>query len=144
MIDNLTDKQLERLPKYAQEYIEKLQRAEREVRVKLIEWSAKQDKTNVWTNDRIDGEYVKRYFRATDLEIEHRGVQLSITGLWAETEDIQLAWRPAGRSSNLGSIGLIPTSHQQVKLANLAFNQNELTRLLKQKQHYLNGENDEQ
>lgn len=126
--------QLARLPKYAQDHIRELQlravRAERDLKA----WTAKQTKTKVWTLEYTGGEHIERYFQADTIEIEHNGVHLKISGMWDDGPDLQLAWWPAGRGMPLGTISMIPTSTQQVKLTNLAHNEHDLKTLLRLKQ----------
>ena len=140
MRNKLTDNQLARLPKYAQDYIKELRGEAKTATENLDAWAAKQTPTKIWTTEYTSDYYIHRYFKADNIEIEHKGVRLRISGLWDEKEDIQLSWTPAGRGFPTGVIGLIPTSLQQAKLVNLAFNATELKQLTNLKE---NGEKNE-
>jgi len=130
MRNELTDAQFERLPKYAQEYINELKYVAEMAMVNLDRWTAEQTKTKVSTIEYVNSEHIERYFEADNVEIEHKGVRLRVSGMWNDDEDIQLSWTPVGRGMPSGSIGLIPTATQQAKLVNLAFNEREYKHLL--------------
>ena len=115
MRNTLAPEQFKRLPKYAQDYIREIETKARVAEACLDAWTAEQTKTK-------------------DIEIEHKGVHLRISGMWNEKEDIQLSWTPVGRGFPSGSIGLVPTATQQAKLVNLAFNEVELRRLINLKE----------
>ena len=121
-----TQTRIDTLPKWAQEYISSLKR-QKETAVKVLN-KAIDDQTpsKIWT-ERMeclnDGppNFVKRYFQAENIEIEHKGVKLCITGLYDDKEDIKLAWGPAGSNSRLGDICFVPTAYQQARLTNLVY-----------------------
>jgi len=133
----MTPEQFKRLPKYAQEYINSLARKVSNGANMVNKLTDDQTPTRIWTDSFEDcGEgqkTVKRYFNATHVTIEQNGVQLRIDNLWDPNADIRLSWGPAGSLSCLGDICFIPTSYQQAKLVNLAYNDIEYNRLLKQK-----------
>lgn len=119
-----TDDQLAKLPKYAQAYIQDLERKHENVLKIMRSMEAEQPKGKVWedtfehTGEERGGSRVIRYFPCNHLEIESAGVRLSICGLWND-EEIQLSWRPAGQGHPLGDVLFIPTSYQQAKLVAL-------------------------
>ena len=134
-----TEKQLARLPKHAQTYIKEL-RLQRDNALECMrKLESEQTPTRIKAEDlKCLGEgtgatCVTRYFHACRLEITQRGVTLCVDGLWGDETDMALSWRPAGRGFPCGDISLIPVSHQKVKLSNLAYNEPEYERLVKQK-----------
>ena len=128
-----------RLPKHVQKYIEGIERERERALSVMRKLEDEQTPTKVKCEDfESFGEQrgptrVTRYFDAKRLEITQHGVTLCVDGLWNDTEDITLSWRPAGDGHPCGDIALIPLSHQRIKLSNLAYNQRELDRLVKQK-----------
>lgn len=130
MRHTITDAQFERLPKYAREYIKDLKYRADQAEDGLERMQDAQRKTKVWTTEYVNSEHINRYFEADNIEIEHKGVRLRVSGMWNEDQDIQLSWTPAGRGMPSGSIGLIPTATQQAKLINLAYNERDYKHLV--------------
>lgn len=135
MNTELTKEQFDRLPKYAQKRIRELER-QAEIAARLVNrLTDEQTPSKIWTDslDNYDGtnKFVKRYFQAHDVTIEHRGVRLNVSNLWSEDQDMRLFWGPSGSLSCCGTIALVPTSHQQAKLVNIVYDEYELDRLIK-------------
>jgi len=119
-----TDEQLSKLPKYAQAYIQDLERHRDNILSNMRKMEDDQPKSKVWMEEFVyTGEApgvntIVRYFPCDSLVIESAGVRLSIHGLWDDKE-IQLSWRPAGPGLPLGDVLFIPTSYQQAKLTSV-------------------------
>lgn len=139
MHDRPTEQQLSRLPKHVQRYIQGLERERDNALECMRKMEDDQTPTKIESRDfECLGEQrgpteVKRYFDAKRIEITQHGVILSVDGLWNDDEDITLSWRPAGCGHACGDVGMIPLSHQRVRLSNLAYNAREYERLVKQK-----------
>jgi hypothetical protein len=134
--------QLAKLPKWAQRYIKQVE-GEREAAVfRLNQYQDRETPSNIWsTNLTCIGEkdrgpsITKQYFHATDVEIEHKGVHLTVGGLWNKDACMTLSWRPAGQGHGMGDIAFVPTSYQQARLVNIVYDGVELDRLFKQKDY---------
>jgi hypothetical protein len=114
-----SEEQLARLPKWAQQEIRKLQRQRDAAVRKLNEMEDSQTPSRVWTEDIVHladkgPQFVRQYFQAEKLEIEHAGVSLSIRGLHHGSKQINLTWNAVSRA--IGPIYFVPEAFQQARL----------------------------
>ena len=128
-----TPEQIARLPKWAQEHIRDLEGHKDIAQRKLREYLETQEQTNCWTDELVcmknsGPEWVRRYFKVANIEVAHKGVHLTVSGLRSEDNDIRLSWRPVGNGGN-GSVAFTPWAYQQARLVNVVYDEHELKRL---------------
>lgn len=114
-----TPEQIEKLPKWAQEYIKDLER-ERFVAVRsLNEAVDKSTPTPFYYEDspctgEKPGPNSKRFYVQTNwIYVEHAGVTLQII-VRPDRPEIDLSWSAVNRA--IGDVGLIPSSYQSARL----------------------------
>ncbi len=114
----MTQEQLKKLPKWAQEKLTTLQR-QRDTAVRaLVDWEDKQTVPSFFIDEMIcDGEQCgpstrRRYIEGTRVSCEWEGVSLDIT--LRKGEGISLKWNKAKQLH--GRIAMVPRSYQHVTL----------------------------
>jgi len=130
-----TPKQLARLPKWAQEHIADLDR-QRRVAIRALErFQDSNEPTPVSYEEfeNLDGapQFFKRYIDTHCVEFTKNGVTLTVT-LLDDTRGIALSWGPEG-GHGLGDMCFTPTSYQQARITNLAYQPNEYKSLMQRK-----------
>lgn len=146
MSKQLTDTQRAKLPKYAQEYIRNIEReracALECLRRTLDDQTPSKVKTTSFESigEQPGPSLLTRYFQVEggSVEITHKGVTLTVSGFYNESNDMQLSWRTEGGLSGL-AIAFVPTAYQQARLVNLAYDPNEFYRLKDEKRRCENG-----
>ena len=110
--------QLEKLPKWAQEYIADLER-EREMAIRTLnQYTDNQTASPFYVDELVcTGEeqgptHKRKYIQTCRMVVEHAGVELTI--LLRHDDRIELSW--AGRNGQLRDIGAIPRSYQSIDL----------------------------
>ena len=116
-----TPEQIEKLPKWAQDWISNLARAHREAVKQVERVENEATPSPISTTGFLCAQptggpsYHTRYFRADSIEINHAGVWLSI-GL--RQNEISLQWS-AGHKHSLDDALFTPTSYQAASLRNI-------------------------
>ena len=134
---NPTPKQIERLPKWAQTHIKDLDRQRRVAIDTLKQFQDSNEPTMVSYEKMryLDGEmqFLTRYIDAQRVEFVAAGVSLVVTLPIDECDlGIKLAWGPEGRIS-LGDLCFTPTSYQQARITNMAYQPREYESLMRRK-----------
>jgi hypothetical protein len=106
-----------KLPKWAREHIENLQRERDHAVNQMHKMLDEQTPTSVWSDDIVctntPPQHIRRYFQARHLTIAHAGVELSIR--MGEDECLKLSWHPHERGLT-NHVMFVPVSFQQVEL----------------------------
>lgn len=138
-----TQEQFDRLPKWAKEYISKLQYERDSAVERLDKMCDEQTPSNIWVAnvDYSAGEYKERkqYIDGHRIEAEFNGVHLSVN---LTERGLELGWGPAGRGSPIGDMCFIPTSYQQARITNLAYEPDEFQRLSERRERLEKHDND--
>jgi len=123
------DERVSKLPVWAQDHINDLERDVRNTRRRLDRFLDTQTPTKVWVEDYVAG--VKSYVPDDRVVISHQGVTLEVNA--RGDEGIRLQWRPQG-THGLGELSFVPVSYQQARITNLLYQPAELERLERFKQ----------
>jgi|SRR3972149_7480982 len=105
-----------KLPKWAQEQIKKLQR-QRDTAVKLLEEYLNEQTPSAFSYDDFShlgedqGKFTTKYVQTHKMEVEHAGVHLTII---LREKHIDLQW--GGVPEHHGEMAFIPASHQAAYL----------------------------
>lgn len=131
-MSNITTEQFARLPKYAQQYIRSLERANEDLRKKIQRDDDSQTPSKVWYEEFVNTgkfETVRRYVQSERVVFVHAGVHLTVSCF--RDNEIELQWGIPTKhgSPMLGDISFVPTSYQSAKLCNPIYNPVELDRL---------------
>lgn len=110
---DMNNEKLDKLPKWAQEYVRKLERDLSLAKRLLDEWKDEQTESPFYVVDYDMGEFRTRYVQAYKMEVEYAGVHLSIL-LRQDEREIDLSWGIG--EDRTGEVALIPHSYQHVKL----------------------------
>lgn len=105
------DEKINKLPKWAQEYIEKLER-ERNIAIQeLDEYLNSQKESPFYVREFELGRFFNRYIQTHRMDVQHGDVHLSIL---LRENHIDLSWSNDESGSN--EVAFIPTSFQAAKL----------------------------
>ena len=132
-----TPKQIERLPKWAQAHIKDLD-LQRRVAIDTLKQFQDSNEPTMVSYEKLrhlDGEaqFLTRYIDAHRVEFVAAGVSLVVTLPVDECErGIKLAWGPEG-SHGLGDLCFTPTSYQQARITNMAYQPREYESLMRRK-----------
>jgi len=114
----MTTDQLNKLPKYARQYIQMLERQVIESEAKALRLSDTQTETNIWVEDYgADPEHRREYVQGDTVVIAHAGVCLRVDA--HRERGIELSWSEGDTPYGTGEVAFIPTSHQQARLSNV-------------------------
>lgn len=139
-----TKQQLDRLPKYAQQYIRSLERANDCLRKKLKRDRDAQTPSKIsyeeFVNTGESHETERRYVQAERIVVINDGVHLTVN---CYRSGIELQWGVPTKhgSPTLGDISFIPSSYQAAKLINPIYNPTELQRLKESRERLENDGN---
>jgi hypothetical protein len=138
-----TQEQLDRLPKWAKEHFAKLQYERDSAVEQLNSLHDEQTPTDIWVAhiEYSTGEFKERkqYIGGTRIEAECKGVHLNVN---LTERGLELGWGPAGSGSPIGDMCFIPTSYQQARITNLAYDTDEFQRLSERRERIENRDND--
>ena len=131
-----TPEQIERLPKWAQIHIQDLDQQRRDV-VHTLERFQDSDEPTMISYEQgltIDGDFrfFTRHIDAHRVQFISNGVALGVTLPDAVGRGIELSWGPEG-GHGLGDMCFTPTSYQQARITNLAYQPHEYESLMKRK-----------
>ena len=116
----MPDERIAKLPKWAREYIEKLER-ERDIAVRDLRQSLDtQTPSPFFVEDRVSGgkvgtwDYKCRYVQTHKITVEYKGIHLEVYAKLDEN-GIDLQWGSPDEGPH-HDIALIPASHQSARL----------------------------
>jgi len=131
-----TPEQIERLPKWAQSHIKRLDRQRRTAITGLERFQDSDEPTPVSYEQflhlddilHLDDkcQFIARHIDTHEVHFVHNGASLTVRVPDAdEHRGIELSWGPEG-GHGLGDMCFTPTSYQQARITNLAYMPNEL------------------
>jgi hypothetical protein len=126
-----TPEQIAKLPKWAREHIENLERDALVATSRLDDMLDSQTPSPIYHEDMVSrgGEFKfsKHFVQARDLTFTHAGVALAVR--LHRDDAIELSWGPE-TVHGLGDICFIPSAYQQARLTNMAHTPHEYRRLI--------------
>lgn len=113
-----TPEQIAKLPKWAQERMEDLERRTRVAELRAKEYLDAQTPSEFYVEEYVgvgegSSEYVKRYVQTYKMAVEHDGVKLTIL-LREGEKGIELQWGSTSRLMN--EMAMVPLSFNKVKI----------------------------
>ena len=113
-----TPEQIAKLPKWAKERLEDLERLTRVAEAALKEFNDAQTPSEFYVEERLSlGEgsdtYAKRYIQTYKMSVEHDGVKLDVL-LRQDERGIELQWHSTDRL--MQEVAMVPLSFNKVKV----------------------------
>jgi|FAXJ01.1.fsa_nt_gi hypothetical protein len=113
-----TPEQIAKLPKWAQERMENLERRTRAAETALKDYLDNQTPSEFYTEDYVSvgegsGTHVQKFIQTYKMAVEHDGVKLTIL-LRQDEKGIELQWNSTSRLMN--EVALVPMSFNKVKI----------------------------
>jgi len=134
---NPTPEQIERLPKWAQAHIKRLERQRRGAITALKKFQDSDEPTRVLYEQalQLDGEFqfFVRHIDTYQVRFVCNGVSLAV--MLPDDEEgrgVELSWGPEG-GHGLGDMCFTPTAYQQARITNLAYQPREYESLMRRK-----------
>lgn len=113
----LTEQQLDRLPKYAQEYIKDLERTVETAEAKLDQYVNVNNHGSFAVQELVcltENRSLERKIDAYRMRVEHADIHLEVS--IGHDDCIDLRWTAGSDRYGLGDVAFIPTSYQNAKL----------------------------
>lgn len=116
----MTPEQRQRLPRYAREHLDRVERERDEAVEKARRMNDTQTPSKIWVEDYGAALEQRREYIQTPNEsivVAHAGVCLRVCA--HNDRGIELSWAEGDTPYGTGEVAMIPTSHQQARLTNV-------------------------